>query len=576
MERRNFIKGLVAGAAGLSVVRSGALWLPAGASITLDDPSTWPPAKAVDGGTYQLNPSFPCGVASGDPTSSRVTLWTRVDPALDAGSGVPVDVVVATDPSLANVVATTSSVAGANTDYTVHVDVDGLQAGSTFFYRFAAAGETSPLGRTKTAPGPGDDTGVRLGVFSCQRWTHGYYNAHLFLAGLSATPDTDLDFVVSLGDYIYETGPADDVEVPGRVDPILRAVTLEEFRAKYRLYRSDPYLQAMHAAYPVVAIFDNHDGMASPGDPQAAGALGAFWEYQPVGPESRSAAIQYRRLQWGSTLDLFMTDQRSFRDPTVRAAPGTDSVIGLSSLDNPDMLDPQRTMLGTQQLSWLLEGLTSSTATWRAIGSQLMFWPWRSQFFADERVASDPLRRNPGRYLNMTQWDGYQGERQTILDTLAAEGVERTLVLSGDSHVWSAAQVAPDWDDPDSRPVVVEFGPSSVSSANAGQQPTRYPSTNVILPLLQRANPLAMTFFKAEDHGVAIIDADSSEVSAVFVEAESVTTPGAGVRVLASFNVPAQTGTIDRVDGGGAAGSLSGAAGAGAATPVQATPRFTG
>lgn len=574
MDRRTFVTGLAAAAAGLAVVRPSALWLPAGASVVVDDPATWPPARAVDGSDYRVVPEFPCGVASGDPTTSSVTLWTRVDPALDPGSGLPVTALVATDPLLTNIIASGTAIASTATDHTVHIDIGDLPAGSTFFFRFTIAGAASPLGRTKTAPALDDDSPLRLAVFSCQRYTHGYYNAHLFLAGLAATESTDLDFVVSLGDYVYDTGPADDVEVPGRVDPILRAVTLEEFRGKYRLYRSDPYLQAMHAAFPVVAIFDNHDGMADPSDPQASGALGAFWEYQPLGPEARATSQQYRRVQWGSLLDLFMTDQRSFRDPIVRPAPGTASPIGLSSLDYPEMLDPQRTMLGSKQLSWLLEGLTSSTSTWRAIGSQLMFWPWRSQFFEAERVAGDPLRRNPGRYLNMTQWDGYQGERQVILDTLASEGVPRTLVLSGDSHVWSAAKVAADWDDPAESPVVVEFGPSSVSSANAREQ-SRYPSTELVLPLLRQANPQTMSFFKAEDHGVAIVELTGAQAEIVFAEAESITSPGAGVRVLASFIVPASTGSIEPGEGSGT--DLGATPGSTAPTSAALTaPAFTG
>jgi len=475
---------------------------------------------------------------------------------------------VATDPDLTNVIAGASAVADPSSDYTLHFDIGDLTAGSTYFYRFSAGDSVSPLGRTRTAAGPDNPSPLRLAAFSCQRWTHGYFNVHRYLASLAASPATDLDVVVSLGDYVYDTGPADGVEVAGRVDPITRAQTLEDFRGKYRLYRSDPYLQAMHAAFPVVAIFDNHDGMADPLDSQGPGAVGAFWEYQPLGPEARSSRQQYRRLQWGSTVDLFLTDQRSFRDPEVRPAPGTSNPLGLSSLTYPEMLDPNRTMLGATQLSWLLEGLTSSTATWRTIGSQLMFWPWRSQFFASRRVASDPYRRNPGSYLNMTQWDGYQGERQKILDALAAENIKRTIVLSGDSHVWSAGQVAPDWDDPMATPVVMEFGPSSVTSANAREQ-SRYPSTAAVLPFLQAANPFTMTFFKAEDHGVAIVEFGPTRVSVIFAEAVSITTPGSEMRVLTSFELPTSTDTPTRPGGGPDPETSS-------AGPVSAAPAFTG
>lgn len=570
MDRRSFLTRVGAAgavsAATLFLGNGSRLWLPSGFTPAGADPSTWPSARGADGNPYVVVAEFPCGVASGDPGPGSITLWTRVDPGLDTGAGVTVDVEIATTPEFgSSTVATASVPTDASRDHTVHADLTGLPVGSVLWYRFTAGGATSPLGRTKTAPAPDDDRPVRLAAFSCQRYTHGYYNVHRHLAGMAADPATDLDVVVSLGDYVYDTGAADGVEVAGRVDPIQNASSLDDFRAKYQLYRSDPYLQAMHAAFPVVAIFDNHDGMSSPTDPQGPGAVGAYWEYQPVGPQSRGALTQYRRLSWGSMLDLFLTDQRSFRDPTVRAS---GSSLGLSSLEYPEMLDPGRTMLGSTQRQWLVDGLVSSTTTWRTVGSQLMFWPWRVQAFPDQRDPADPLRRNPGRYLNMIQWDGYQGDRQVILDALATNGVQNTLVLSGDSHVWSAAQIAPDWDDPEARPVVVEFGPSSVTSANAREQ-SRYPSTSVVLPLLKNANPNTMTFFKAEDHGVGIVELTSTRALVTFLEAETITTPGAGLTVLTSFEVPAGTQTLTD-------GPVQASSGGAAAPAATATPRFTG
>lgn len=166
-------------------------------------------------------PEFPCGVASGDPGPGAITLWTRVDPGLDNGAGVTVDVEIATTPEFGSSTVTTASVpTDASRDHTVHVDLTGLPVGSVLWFRFTAGSATSPLGRTKTTPAPGDDRPVRLAAFSCQRYTHGYYNVHRHLAGMAADPSTDLDVVVSLGDYVYDTGPADGVEVAGRVDPI--------------------------------------------------------------------------------------------------------------------------------------------------------------------------------------------------------------------------------------------------------------------------------------------------------------------------------------------------------------------
>ncbi|MEZ5239903.1 MAG: alkaline phosphatase D family protein [Microthrixaceae bacterium] len=125
-----------------------------------------------------------------------------------------------------------------------------------------------------------------------------------------------MDLLLSLGDYVYDTGYADGVYVPGRDDPVQDALTVDDFRSKYRLYRSDPNLQDVHALYPVVGIFDNHDGLTQPGDPQEPGALRAFAEYMPA--RGAPTGPLYRSLAWGDMADLLVTDQRSYRDGNLQ------------------------------------------------------------------------------------------------------------------------------------------------------------------------------------------------------------------------------------------------------------------
>lgn len=438
---------------------------------------------------------YPCGLLSADPTPEAVLLWTRVHPGTDSGGGVDVEVDVSRDPGFGagSRVAILGATATGATDHCVQVDATGLEPGTTYWYRFRSAAGTSRVGRTRTAPAPGDASGsVRVAAFSCQRYTHGFYNAHADLAALAADPATDVDLVLSLGDYVYDTGYADGVWVPGREDPIQAAVTREQFRSKYRLGRSDPSLQAVHAAYPVVSVFDNHDGLARPGDPQADGALGAFAEYVPVRPGPRGGVD--RRFAWGDHLDVFMTDQRSHRDPEVPES----GVLGTSTDERPEILDPGRTILGSEQFEWLAGGLETSTATWRVIGSQLMFWPWRS-------LAPPPgSARGAGVYLNMSQWDGYAGERLRLLDRLESAGVEDTVLFSGDSHVFSAAQVAPDVDDPASVPRVVDIGTGSVTSNNADEN--GWPTTELFWPWLRTMNPHHLRYFQSERHGYAVAE----------------------------------------------------------------------
>ncbi|MEX0767619.1 MAG: alkaline phosphatase D family protein, partial [Microthrixaceae bacterium] len=376
-----------------------------GVMLTACVPRTAPNYPSSSGIPFEGTGPFPSGVGSADPTSESVLLWTRVHPEQDSGSGVELEVELSRTPTFApaDVVGMLGTRATSDNDHCVTVDATGLEPGTTYWYRFRYAAGTSVIGRTKTAPSPGTGSSkVRIAAFSCQRYTHGWFTAHADLAALAQNPATDIDLVLCLGDYVYETGFANNVYVPGRNDPIQNAITRQEFRSKYRMYRSDPNLQAVHALYPMINVFDNHDGLDQPGDIQAEGALGAFFEHLPV--RSPSPGRIDRSLRWGDSFELFMTDQRSFRDPILESA----GRLGTSTTERPEILDPNRTLLGRDQCDWLLNGLVDSTAQWKVIGSQLMFWPWRSL----GRVSGQP--RGSGTYLNLIQWDGYVAERLKI------------------------------------------------------------------------------------------------------------------------------------------------------------------
>lgn len=521
MRRREFLAAGGVGAAGM--VLGGCTPGPA---------PNYPPQS---GEWFEGIGPYPAGVGSGDPTADSVLLWTRAHPGLDLGDGVELEVELARSPSFGpDVVATLGAVATAARDHCVTVEASGLDPSTTYWYRFRGPGGIGPLGRTRTAPDPSAPLErLRVAAFSCQRWTHGWYNAHRDLAALAEDPATDVDLVLCLGDYVYETGFADSVYVRGREDPIQRAVTLGDFRSKYRLYRSDVHLQAVHAAYPMVNVFDNHDGLAAPGDPQAAGAIGAFFEHLPVrAPEPGRI---HRSLRWGAGAELFMTDQRSFRAPEVPSG----GLLGTSTVDQPGILDPSRTMLGAEQFEWLSAGLTGSDAQWKLVGSQLMFWPWRSL----GRLPSQT--RGSGTYLNMTQWDGYAAERLELLDRLEAADVVDTVVLSGDSHVFSAAQVAPDVDDPRSRPRVAEFGTGSITSNNADE--SGLPPTSVTRPLLQAVNPNHLRYFQSERHGYVLAELTPQACSVEIRSPRTIRRPESAVDVLARFRVASGTQQVRRV-----------------------------
>lgn len=507
-----------------------------------------PPMSVATGQRYLAVDEFPSGVLSGDPTDDGVVLWTRIDPTV-AGAGIEVAWEVADTASFVpgSILASGTAITDPATDHTVHVEVDGLGSGQVRWYRFTVAGSTSPIGRTKTLPSGTVDR-LRLAFFSCERFVHGYYTAHADLASLALDPATDVDLVICLGDYVYEAGPADDVTVAGRDDPDAAQVTLEDFRRQYHLYRTDLDLQAMHAAYPFVGIFDNHDGLSSPADPSGPGAIAAFFEQMPVRTFPGEPTRQHRSFALGDLAELFLLDERQHRDPEP---PSDENPLGTSSVAEPSMVDPARTMLGAAQLGWLKDGLAGSTAAWKVIGSQLMFGPLRSQRYPDEQTSDDGgLQRNAGRYVNMTQWDGYQAERRTIVDHLHGAGVEDVVVLAGDTHFWTASEVPLDYDDPAAPLVLTEFGGSSITSANAGEMKD-LPGNDLIRPVVSAANPYSLRFMEVTTHGYGLVDLTAEKAVVTYRSPASITTPTATVSVLARFEVERGTATIEQVEGDG-------------------------
>jgi phosphodiesterase/alkaline phosphatase D-like protein len=540
MDRRRFLQ--YGTAAGMSVAVAGgplAAWARQLA----------PPRSVATGSAYVPVAQFPSGVLSGDPTSDGVVLWTRIDP-VTAGSGVDVAWEVATDPGFGpgTVLASGTETTAAASDHTVRVEVDGLGPSAVAWYRFTVAGTTSPVGRTKTMP-DGPVERVRLAWFSCERYVHGFYTAHADLAERALDPATDVDLVVSLGDYVYEAGPADGVTVPGRDDPDAEQLTLEDFRRQYHRYRSDVDLQAMHAAYPFVGVFDNHDGPSSPSDASGPGSIAAFFEQMPVRRFAGDPQRQHRSVRLGDLAELFVLDERQFRDPTPSEASG--NALGTSTLDQPEMVEPGRTMLGAEQLAWLRDGLASSTAAWKVVGSQLMFGPLRSQRFADDiAAAGDGPQRNAGRYVNTTQWDGYQAERRAIIDHVHAEGIADVVALAGDTHFWTTSEVPLDYDDPDAPLVLVEFGGSSITSANAGEM-AGLPGNDVIRPVVTEANPYTLRYIEVTTHGYGLLELTDAAATATYRSPASTATPTSTSADLARFEVARGTATVRQVAGDG-------------------------
>lgn len=411
------------------------------------------------------NDPFSLGVASGEPTAHGVVLWTRLAPKPLSGGGmpdrkVPVQWQVALDPGFRRVVQRGTEFARPELAHSVHVEVSGLDPAREYYYRFKVGPDQSPVGRTKTAPAPGSaPRGMAFAFASCQQYEHGYYTAYRHMA------DEDLDLVLHLGDYIYEYGP-DEYTAPGgnvRHHTIPEVTTLDEYRTRHALYRSDADLQAAHAAFPWVVTGDDHEVENNYADATSernsdrqkflarrAAAYQAYYEHMPLrraslpqGPDMRL----YRRLAYGDLVRFHVLDTRQYRDDQA-AGDG-------KKPPNPEQRNPERTITGARQERWLHRGLARSRARWEVLAQQV--------FFAELDFEPGPKER-----FNMDAWDGYRGSQRRVLDLLQHRGVTNPVVLTGDVHANWANNLKSDYDDPDSDTVGTEFVTTSISSGGNG------------------------------------------------------------------------------------------------------------
>ena len=334
----------------------------------------------AEGPAFMTYP-FTLGVASGDPGWESVVLWTRLapDPLHDGGMPsrfVDVQWEVAYDERMSQVVQQGTVTASPRAAHTVHVTVQGLEPERWYWYRFWADGVESPRGRTRTLPLPTvQPQRLRFALACCQDYQNGYYSAYYHMA------QDDLDFVLHIGDYIYEDGPR--TGGPRQV-PDAEATTLEGYRNRYALYRLDPSLHAVHAAFPFLVTWDDHEvtnnyagGYPSQGQNPAGllarrtAAYQAYYEHMPLRRQAapRVGGMQlFRDFHFGRLVHMYMLDTRQWR--TVQ--PCTDGLQPLC----PAAASPLATMLGTAQETWLLDGLQGSRTTWNVLAQQVVMMQW--------------------------------------------------------------------------------------------------------------------------------------------------------------------------------------------------------
>lgn len=387
--------------------------------------------------------AFEHGVASGDPLSDRVILWTRVTPRdrLPGDQGpVPVTVTLALDPCMTTEVARYRTSASPERDFCVKVDAAGLQPDSWYYYRFSVGNQHSPVGRTRTFPRDDAYTDrARFALVSCSNYPYGLFSVYRAIAD-----HADLDFVLHLGDYIYEYGAGEYGDVPGR-DPLPshEIITLSDYRRRHAQYKGDVDLRAVHGQFPMICIWDDHESAndshrdgaenhspATEGDWQQrkADAVRAWFEWMPVREFPAEQFRIWRRFQYGNLIDLFMLDTR---------LDGRDEQ--LSNPADPERNSSDRHLVSEEQMDWLLRGLDVSSARWRMIGQQVMF----AQLNIAEipGIEDNPELRGSLVSINMDQWDGYAADRHRILNYLADKAIDNTVIFTGDIHTSWANEI---------------------------------------------------------------------------------------------------------------------------------------
>ncbi|GEC04055.1 phosphodiesterase/alkaline phosphatase D [Streptomyces spinoverrucosus] len=461
-------------------------------------------------------PAFLHGVASGDPLPDGILLWTRVTPTGEAtpGSGLGPDTevswIVARDKAFTNIVAKGSTTATAASDHTVKADIRGLAPATDYWFRFSAGGTDSPAGRARTAPATDAAVaGLRFGVVSCANWEAGYFAAYRHLAARG-----DLDAWLHLGDYIYEYGAGEygtrGTSVRAHA-PAHEILTLADYRIRHGRYKTDPDLQALHAAAPVVAIWDDHEiandtwsggaenhteGAEGTWAARQAAAKQAYFEWMPVRPAI--AGTTYRRLRFGKLADLSLLDLRSFR--SQQAAFG-----------NGDVDDPDRTLTGRAQLDWLKAGLKSSDTTWRLVGNSVMISPFAIGSLSAELLK--PLAKllglpQEGLAINTDQWDGYTDDRRELLAHLRSNAIRNTVFLTGDIHMaWANDVPVNAGTYPLSASAATEFVVTSVTSDNLDDM-VKVPEgtvSAVASPIIRAANR-HVHWVDTDRHGYGVLD----------------------------------------------------------------------
>lgn len=467
---------------------------------------------------------FTLGVASGDPEADGVVLWTRLAPDPLGGGGlppVPIEVrwEVSRDEAFGDVVQSGVGLALPQLGHSVHIEVSGLDPHRWYFFRFHAGGETSPIGRTRTAPEPqAMPDRLRFAFTSCQHYEYGFFN------GYPHMQREDLDLVVHLGDYIYEYAGQENrprKHVGSEIE------SLNDYRTRYAQYRLDRELQEAHRLFPWLVTWDDHefdnnyanlvseeDGV-SPEEflARRMNAYQAYYEFMPLRRRSFPSGPHmklYRGCSYGRLANFHVLDTRQYRTDQ----PNGDHQKPMTG----KVFDSHATILGQRQEDWLMSRLLRSTATWNVLAQQVMMAPLNRGEPQEPRYSMD-------------QWPGYEVSRRRLLNFFHERSVPNPVVLTGDIHVNWVNDLQLDFQDPDSPIVGTELvGTSLTSGGNGGNVIAEYERARSQNPFVRWYN---------SNRGYVSCDVTPDQWVAHYRVTPYVDRPGSPIETPASFRIQA-------------------------------------
>ncbi|MEP6343650.1 MAG: alkaline phosphatase D family protein [Maricaulaceae bacterium] len=556
-----------------NITRRNILTASAAASVAACAPAK--PGKAYSSKTELPSGVFKLGIASGDPHTTSVVLWTHISPIDPRQNSVPVEWQISLTPDMRDPVMRGQDTATRAKDWTFKAIPKDLEAGQVYFYQFKSEGALSPIGRTRTLPVGAVDK-LRFAVVSCANWQQGYFNVydHISRSG-------DFDALIHLGDYFYEYGvdkANDAMTKAGRLhQPPHEVLTLEDYRIRHAQYRSDPNLQATTANMPMIPIWDDHESsndswkdgaenhQESEGDwaDRKQAALRAYFEWMPVRPPETGRALSafYRDYKWGDLMRLFVWETRLFaRGEPVIIEEHFDlfkTPEGIETFKSEILNDPSRHMLGAQQESEVLRALSDSKTageTWRVIGNQVVMarltTPDLTPYVSEEVISEIEKQWPPIRqFVELSKhrlpvypdsWDGYAVARESLFESLDAAGINDLLVLTGDAHEYWANDLTRD----NGTKMGVELGTSSVSSetleAFMGDAVKEYAL------LMTRSNP-DVAYYNAENSGYMDLTLTPTKGQVRFMAVDTVETTNYRAYETAKFDIK-KKGTSLKLD----------------------------